>query len=154
VITFDDGTRIRGKCILVATGVEYRRLDVPRLSGSEALVSTTPRRNRNDTGVGNQDIVIVGAGIRLGRHRRPVAIRAARARHRTTARSGQEHVRYPSYRVEHIDNVLIHGGAVVTACEGDSHLQASASAKMLAERRASTRPALFLFVGAIRTPNG
>ena len=31
VITLADGTKIRGKCVLVATGVEYRRLDVPRI---------------------------------------------------------------------------------------------------------------------------
>ena len=35
VITLADGTKIRGKSILVATGVEYRRLDVPRLSEFE-----------------------------------------------------------------------------------------------------------------------
>jgi thioredoxin reductase (NADPH) len=32
VVTLADGTTIRGKCILVATGIEYRRLEVPRLS--------------------------------------------------------------------------------------------------------------------------
>jgi thioredoxin reductase (NADPH) len=35
LITLDDGSPIRARCVLVASGVEYRRLDVPRLGEFE-----------------------------------------------------------------------------------------------------------------------
>jgi thioredoxin reductase (NADPH) len=51
-------------------------------------------------------------------------------------------------RVEHIDNVQIHHGAVVTGLEGDGHLQAI---RIRDDAGAETRintSALFLFIGA------
>src|SRR5713101_6567818 len=66
VITLDDGRRIRGKCILVATGVEYRRLDVPRLTefeGAGVYYSATDTETKLCR---NEEVVVVGAGNSAG----------------------------------------------------------------------------------------
>jgi thioredoxin reductase (NADPH) len=55
--------------------------------------------------------------------------------------------RYLVDRVEHIDNVVIHRGAVITALEGDGHLSAVRVRDDSGEMQVDT-PALFLFIGA------
>jgi len=149
VITLADGTRIRGKCILIATGVEYRRLDVPRLSEFEgagvyyAATETETRLCRNE------DIVIVGAGNSAGQA--IVALSRYARRVHVIARShdlGKSMSRYLVDRLEHIDNVLIHRGAAVTALEGDGRLQGIRIRDDAGVETRLNTPALFLFIGA------
>jgi len=150
VITLDDGTKIRGKCILIATGVEYRRLDVPRLSEFEGAGVYYAATETETKPCLNQDIVLVGAGnsagqaiVALSRYARRVHVIAR------THDLGKSMSRYLVDRVEHIDNVQIHRGAVVTGLEGDGHLQAVRirDEDAAVETRIDT-PALFLFIGA------
>src|SRR4029079_13421633 len=125
VITLGDATKIRGKCILVATGVEYRRLDVPRLSefeGAGVYYAATEMETKLCL---NEEIVVVGAGNSAGQA--IVALSRYARRVHVIARAsdlGKSMSRYLVDRVEHIDNVQIHRGAVVTGLEGDDHLQA------------------------------
>ena len=43
IVTLADGTRLRTRCVLIASGVEYRRLDVPAVRGLRGRrASTTP----------------------------------------------------------------------------------------------------------------
>jgi thioredoxin reductase (NADPH) len=66
VVTLADGTKIRGKCILVATGVEYRRLDVPRLSEFEGAGVYYAATDTETKLCFNEEIVVVGAGNSAG----------------------------------------------------------------------------------------
>ena len=149
VITLDDGTKIRGKCILVATGVEYRRLDVPRLNEFEgagvyyAATDTETRLCRNE------EIAVVGAGNSAGQAIAALSRYAKRVH--VIARShdlGKSMSRYLVDRVEHLENVLIHRGAVVTALEGTGQLQAIDIRDDKGGEMRITTPALFLFIGA------
>jgi thioredoxin reductase (NADPH) len=149
VITLADGTRIRGKCVLVATGVEYRRLDVPHLAEFEgagvyyAATETETRLCRNE------DIVIVGTGNSAGQA--IVALSRSARRVHVIARTpdlGKSMSRYLVDRVEHLDNVEIHRGAVVTALEGDGHLQAVRIRDATGVETRLSTAALFLFIGA------
>jgi thioredoxin reductase (NADPH) len=149
VITLADGTRIRGKTILVATGVEYRRLDVPRLSEFEgagvyyAATETETRLCRNE------EIVVVGSGNSAGQA--IVALSRSARRVHVIARTrdlGKSMSRYLVDRVEHLDNVQIHRGAVVTALEGDGHLQAIRTRDDAGVETRMNTGALFLFIGA------
>jgi thioredoxin reductase (NADPH) len=149
VITLADGTRIRGKCILVATGVEYRRLDVPRLSEFEGAGVYYAATETETKLCFNEEIVVVGAGNSAGQA--IVALSRYARRVHVVARSrdlGKSMSRYLVDRVEHIDNVQVHHGAAVTALEGDGHLQA---VRIRDESGVETRintGALFLFIGA------
>src|SRR4029079_16259596 len=124
VITLADGTKIRGKSILVATGVEYRRLDVPRLSefeGAGVYYAATETETKLCL---NEEIVVVGAGNSAGQA--IVALSRYARRVHVIARAsdlGKSMSRYLVDRVESIDNVRIHRGAVVSAWEGNGHLQ-------------------------------
>jgi thioredoxin reductase (NADPH) len=149
VITLADGTKIRGKCILVATGVEYRRLDVPRLiefEGAGVYYAATDTETKLCL---NEEIVVVGAGnsagqaiVALSRYARRVHVIAR------TRDLGRSMSRYLVDRVEHIENVQIHRSAVVSGLEGDGHLQAIRIRNDAgAETRIDTR-AMFLFIGA------
>jgi thioredoxin reductase (NADPH) len=149
VITLADGTKIRGKSILVATGVEYRRLDVPRLSEFEGAGVYYAATDTETKLCRNEDIVVVGTGNSAGQA--IVALSRYARRVHIIARSrdlGKSMSRYLVDRVEQIDNVQIHRGAVVTALEGDGHLQA---VRIRDDSGVETRintPALFLFIGA------
>jgi len=149
VITLADGTKIRGKCILVATGVEYRRLDVARLSEFEGAGVYYAATETETKLCRNEDIVIVGAGnsagqaiVALSRYARRVHVVAR------TRDLGKSMSRYLVDRVEQIDNVMIHRGAVVTALEGDGHLQAIRIRDDAGVETRLNTPALFLFIGA------
>src|SRR5579862_4000153 len=149
VITLADGTKIRGKAILVATGVEYRRLDVPRLGEFEGAGVYYAATDTETKLCLNEEIVVVGAGnsagqaiVALSRFARRVHV-VARA-----AELGKSMSRYLVDRVEHIDNVEIHRGAVVTALEGGSHLEAVRIRDDAGLETRIVTPALFLFIGA------
>jgi thioredoxin reductase (NADPH) len=149
VITLADGTKIRGKCILVATGVEYRRLDVPRLGEFEGAGVYYAATDTETKMCLNEEIVVVGAGnsagqaiVALSRYARRVHVVAR------TRDLGKSMSRYLVDRVESIDNVQIHRGAEVTALEGDGHLQGVRIREDASEETRISTAALFLFIGA------
>ena len=149
VITMGDGTKIRGKCILVATGVEYRRLDVPRLGEFEGAGVYYAATDTETKMCLNEEIVVVGAGnsagqaiVALSRYARRVHVVAR------TRDLGKSMSRYLVDRVESIDNVQIHRGAEVTALEGDGHLQGVRIREDSGEETRISTAALFLFIGA------
>ena len=149
VITLADGTKIRGKCILVATGVEYRRLDVPRLGEFEGAGVYYAATDTETKLCLNEEIVVVGAGnsagqaiVALSRYARRVHVVAR------TRDLGKSMSRYLVDRVESIDNVQIHRGAEVTALEGDGHLQGVRIREDSGEETRISTAALFLFIGA------
>ena len=149
VITLADGTKIRGKCILVATGVEYRRLDVPRLGEFEGAGVYYVATDTETKLCLNEEIVVVGAGnsagqaiVALSRYARRVHVVAR------TRDLGKSMSRYLVDRVESIDNVQIHRGAEVTALEGDGHLQGVRIREDSGEETRISTAALFLFIGA------
>ena len=149
IVTLADGTRLKTRCVLVATGVCYRRLDLPRFTefeGAGIYYAATDMEARLCRG---DDVIVAGAGnsagqaiVHLSRHARTVHV---------VCRGddlGKSMSRYLVDRVEHIENVIIHRGAVVSAVEGDGHLSAvRITDKSGGEQHVDT-PALFLFIGA------
>jgi thioredoxin reductase (NADPH) len=149
VVTLADGTKIRGKCILVATGVEYRRLDVPRLSEFEGAGVYYAATDTETKLCFNEEIVVVGAGNSAGQA--IVALSRSARRVHVVARAldlGKSMSRYLVDRVEHIDNVQIHRGAVVTALEGDGRLQAIRIRDDAGVEKRINTGSMFLFIGA------
>jgi thioredoxin reductase (NADPH) len=149
LITLDDGSPIRARCVLVASGVEYRRLDVPRLGefeGAGVYYAATDTEARLCRG---EQVVVVGAGnsagqaiVSLSRQARDVHV-IVRGRD-----LGKSMSRYLVERVEHIDNVHIHRSAAVVALEGDAHLEAVCIQNDAGGDVRLASPALFLFIGA------
>jgi thioredoxin reductase (NADPH) len=149
IVALEDGSRIRTRCVLVASGVEYRRLDVPRIAefeGAGVYYAATDMETRLCNG---EEVVVVGGGnsagqaiVALSRHARAVHV-LVRGRDLRKSMS-----RYLVDRVEHIANVRIHYGAEVAALEGNGRLTGiRVRDDARAETPMATR-ALFLFIGA------
>ncbi|MEO5820130.1 MAG: FAD-dependent oxidoreductase [Vicinamibacteraceae bacterium] len=149
LVTLGDGTQLRTRCVLVTTGVSYRRLDLPRFAefeGAGVYYAATDMEARLCRG---DDVVVVGAGnsagqaiVHLSRYARQVHV---------VVRGddlGRSMSRYLVDRVEHLDNVVIHRGAEVSAVEGDGHLATVRVRNGSGTETPLTTPALFMFIGA------
>ena len=149
IVTLEDGARLRTRCVLVATGVSYRRLDLPRFrdfEGAGIYYAATEMEARLCRG---DDVVVVGAGnsagqaiVHLSRHARRVHV---------VVRGddlGKSMSRYLVDRIEHIENVVIHLSSVVSAVEGDGHLSGVRLRDQAGRETPLSTPALFLFIGA------
>ena len=150
VVTLDDGTRLTTRCVLVASGAEYRTLDLPnvrQLEGAGLYYAATEMEARM---CGGEEVVIVGGGnsagqaaMYLSRHARNVhvVIRGDDL--------GKSMSRYLVDRVERTPNIQVHREAEVSGLEGGDTLrevrlrQPSTGAETVIHTRA-----LFLFIGA------
>jgi thioredoxin reductase (NADPH) len=149
VVTLTDGTRLRTRCVLIATGVSYRRLDLPRFrdfEGAGIYYAATEMEARLCKG---DEVVVVGAGNSAGQ---AIVYLARYARHvHVVVRGddlGRSMSRYLVDRVENLPNVTIHRGAVVSAVEGDEHLRAVQIRGGAGGATRVATSALFLFIGA------
>src|SRR5712671_69025 len=140
---------IRGKSILVATGVEYRRLDVPRLSEFEGAGVYYAATDTETKLCRNEEVLVVGRSNSAGQAIVALSRHARRVHVITRGRDlGKSMSRYLVDRVEQVANVQIHRGAVVTALEGDGHLEAVHVRDDAGGEMRIDTPALFLFIGA------
>ncbi len=149
IVTLADGTRLRTRCVLVATGVSYRRLELPRFrdfEGAGIYYAATEMEARLCRG---DDVIVAGAGNSAGQAIVHLS-RYARTVHVVVRGDdlGKSMSRYLVDRVEHIDNVVIHRGAVVSAVEGDGHLTAVRVRNGSGGEMHVATPALFMFIGA------
>jgi len=149
VLTLDDGSQVRARCVLVSSGVDYRRLDVPNLArfeGAGIYYAATDMEARLCRG---DEVVVVGAGNSAGQAIVYLS-RYARQVHVVLRGDdlGKSMSRYLVDRVEGLANVTIHRGAVVTALEGEDHLGAVRIRRDGGDERTLHTVALFLFIGA------
>jgi thioredoxin reductase (NADPH) len=148
--TFDNAQRVRAKAVVVATGVQYRRLPIARLTefeGAGIYYAATEIEARYSKGT---EAVIIGGGNSAGQ----AAMFLSR-----TARCVRVLVRgaslaasmssYLSSRLEADPGITIEYGAEVSALHGVEHLEAVSirDVKTGATRVVESR-ALFVMVGA------
>jgi thioredoxin reductase (NADPH) len=148
--TFDNGHRIRARAVVVATGVQYRRLPIPRLSdfeGAGLYYAATEIEARDCKGT---EAVIIGGGNSAGQAAMFLS-RSARCvrllvRGPSLAASMSS---YLSSRLEADPAIRIEYGVEVGALHGDNHLEAITIRQSAtgAESTLKTR-ALFVMVGA------
>ncbi|MDB4885374.1 MAG: cyclic nucleotide-regulated FAD-dependent pyridine nucleotide-disulfide oxidoreductase [Gemmatimonadetes bacterium] len=151
IVRLDDGVELRARAVIVASGIEYRRLSVPRvreLEGAGVYYSATEMEARL---AGGEDVVVVGGGnsagqaaVFLARHSRRVHL-VIRGDELAKSMS-----RYLIDRLDGLPNVTLHRRAVVATLEGEGALSGVTiqSVKGGAEERIAAR-ALFIFIGAV-----
>lgn len=151
--TFDGGQRIRATAVVVATGVQYRRLPIERLEefeGAGVYYAATEIEARYSRGM---DAVIIGGGNSAGQAAMFLSrsMRCVRVLVRGSSLAASMSS-YLSSRLEADPGIEIEFGAEVTALHGAEHLEAVTirNAKTGATRRVESR-ALFIMVGA--SPN-
>lgn len=148
--TFDNDQRVRGRAVVVATGVQYRRLPIDRLEafeGSGVYYAATENESRYCKDV---EAIVIGGGNSAGQ----AAMYLSRsARHVRLLVRGQSLATsmssYLSSRLEADPAITIEYGAEVSALHGDDRLDAVTirNADNATERTVSTC-ALFIMVGA------
>jgi thioredoxin reductase (NADPH) len=151
--TFDTGQRVRAAAVVVATGVQYRRLPIDRLSdfeGAGIYYAATEIESRYCKGT---EAVIIGGGNSAGQAamflRRSARCVRLIVRGPSLAASMSQ---YLSSRLEADPAIQIEFGAEVVALQGGDHLESVTvrTAKTGETRVVDTR-ALFVMVGA--SPN-
>jgi thioredoxin reductase (NADPH) len=149
VVTLGDGTRVRTRCALVASGVEYRKLDVPRFAefeGAGIYYAATEMEVRLCRG---EDVVVVGGGNSAGQAVVYLARSARRVHLLVRARElGAAMSRYLVDRIQGTENVAVHLGTVVTGLEGDGRLREVRARTGAGEELTFPTSSLFLFIGA------
>lgn len=151
--TFDSGQRVGAKTVVVATGVQYRRLPIERLEqfeGAGIYYAATEIEARYCKGM---DAVIIGGGNSAGQ----AAMFLSRSTRcvRVLVRGSSLAASMSSYLSSRLDAdpaIEIEFGAEVTALHGGEHLEAVTirNIKTGATRVVETR-AVFIMVGA--SPN-
>jgi thioredoxin reductase (NADPH) len=151
--TFDTGQRIRATAVVVATGVQYRRLPIDRLEdfeGNGIYYAATEIEARYCKGM---EAVIIGGGNSAGQAAmflsRSVSCVRVVVRGASLAASMSS---YLSSRLQADPRIAIEFGADVSALHGAEHLEAVTIRNLGtgATREVATR-ALFIMVGA--SPN-
>jgi thioredoxin reductase (NADPH) len=149
IVTLADGTRIRGRCVLVASGVAYRTLDIPRFAdfdGAGIYYAATDMEARLCRG---EEVVVVGAGNSAGQAIVYLARYATRIHVLVRGEDLEASMsRYLVDRVQNLENVTVHCGARVTGLDGDGHLSAVRARLRGGEERTLATSSLFLFIGA------
>jgi len=150
VVRLEDGTDITARCVLVASGAEYRGLDVPgleQLEGAGVYYAATEMEARL---CGGYEVVIVGGGNSAGQAAMYLS-RFARTVHVVIRGGdlGKSMSRYLVDRIERSPNVRVHRQTRVTAVEGTTALRAATLHNdATGEELFVPTRALFLFIGA------
>jgi thioredoxin reductase (NADPH) len=146
--TFESGERIRARAVVVATGVQYRRLPIPglaRFEGAGIYYAATEIEARYCKGT---EAIIIGGGNSAGQAAMYLSRSAQKVRLIVRGSSlAASMSSYLSSRLEADPRITIDYGAEVIALAGDDHLASLTIRTAEGEHEVATR-ALFIMVGA------
>jgi thioredoxin reductase (NADPH) len=123
-IELSNGRRVRGRTILIASGAQYRTLDVadlPRFLGSGVYYAATHLEARL---CDNDEVIVVGGGNSAGQaavflsgycRRLHILVRASGLAESMSS--------YLIHRIENTPNITLHTRTQITALEGAEHLE-------------------------------
>ena len=144
----DDGDRVCAKAVLVAAGVQYRRLPLDgleQLEGTGIFYAATDMEARFCAGT---EAVVIGGGNSAGQAAMYLS-RTAKHVH-LVVRSDDLAESMSSYLTERLqsdDSISIHFNSEVTQLHGDTHLSGVTMKNPDGERKIDTK-ALFIMIGA------
>ena len=148
--TFDNGQRVQAKAVVVATGVQYRRLPLERLTdfeGAGVYYAATEIEARYCKGT---EAIIIGGGNSAGQAAMFLSRSASCVRLLVRGNSlAASMSSYLSSRLEADPRISIEYGAEVSELQGAEHLQSVSirDVKTGSSRSVDTR-AMFVMVGA------
>ena len=150
VLELEGGEQLYARCVLIATGAHYRRLDAEgreRFDGAGVYYAAT---QMEATGCGGRTVIVCGGGNSAGQaamflsgkaERVLLVIRAADLRRSMSS--------YLSRRVETRENIEILACTEVRRMEGGTHLQAVELENVqTGEKRRVETPAVFCLIGS------
>jgi len=151
VLALDGGDNIVTKCLLVATGAEYRRLEVPgctQFEGSGVFYAATPNEVQQCRGA---RVAVVGGGNSAGQ---AAVFLAGQASHVYLIVRGKDLYdgmsTYLARRIEQTPNIEVLLDTTVERMNGDGHLgSVDIVNSRTGARRTLSIVALFSFIGAV-----
>jgi thioredoxin reductase (NADPH) len=151
IVRIEGGERVEARCLLIATGADYRKLDVPdreRFDGLGVYYAATQTELVSCRG---SEVVVVGGGNSAGQA--IVFLAAHMRRVRVLLRGGDLGKSMSSYlvdRIQAINNVELLYHTQIGGMFGDATLEAvEVENTRTGERRRVATPALFSFIGAV-----
>lgn len=147
--TFTTGERVRAAAVVIATGVQYRRMPLDRLSdfeGAGIYYSATENEARFCR---DAEVIVIGGGNSAGQAAMFLSRVAARVRVLVRGTSlAASMSSYLSSRLEADPSIVIDYGAQVTAVHGEDRLEAVTITRDGVEEQVETC-AMFVMVGAV-----
>jgi thioredoxin reductase (NADPH) len=151
VLHLDGGETVVAKCLLIATGADYRRLGVDQceqFEGCGVYYAATPLEAQMCRG---SDVVVVGGGNSAGQA--AVFLAGQVRKVHLVVRGADLYENMSSYlakRIEETPNIELHLNTEIRRISGDRHLgEVEIVNKKTAEARTLKTPALFSFIGAV-----
>ena len=149
LVTLDNGAELLGKAVIIATGVTYRRLDVPgleRFDGTGVFYSPVDAQHVEP----GEPVVIVGGGnsagqaataLAAGGHDVVIVVRGAALAETMST--------YLLDRIEHEPRISVRTNCEVRAAEGDERLEVLVLEDTATAERVEVRAHyLFVMIGA------
>lgn len=150
-VDIQGGEQVQASCVLIATGAEYRRLDVPdpnRFDGRGVYYAATS--TELDACAGSE-VVVVGGGNSAGQAVMFLSERTPAVR--LLLRSGdlrRSMAAYLADRIEHAPNVSISLHTEIRRLHGGERLEAvEVENTTTGETSTIATPAVFVFIGAV-----
>ncbi len=147
-LTLDDGVAVQARALVVATGVQYRRMPLERLAHFEGAGVSYAATDLEARHLGGRSAVVVGGGNSAGQAAMFLSRKAQQVH--LVVRGTSLAASMSDYLVERIRNnsaITLHFGAEVTALHGEEALQAVTLRQAGADRRLEAG-GLFVMVGA------
>jgi thioredoxin reductase (NADPH) len=148
-LVLDDGQEVRARCVVLATGADYRRLPADGAERFEGLGLYYAATHLEALQAAGEDVVVVGGGnsagqavVNLASYARRICLVVRRSLTATMSR-------YLINRIEAADNVELWEGCEVTALHGGNGLDAvTVTGGEAGEGRLQTT-AVFAMIGAL-----
>jgi thioredoxin reductase (NADPH) len=149
-IDLDDGTRVAGRAVLIATGAHYRKLSVPRLEDFEGTSVFYAATLVEAMVCVDDPVIVVGGGNSAGQATIFLADHAARVTLAVREDDLTENMsRYLADRIERAPGVDVHLHSELRELVGDRRLEgAVVEDTHTGERAELPALALFVFIGA------
>jgi thioredoxin reductase (NADPH) len=150
-LQIEGGESVHGKCLLIATGADYRTLDVEGCAAFEGRGVYYAATMNEASLCRGADVTVVGAGNSAGQ---AAVFLAGLARKVSLLVRGDDLNKnmssYLVWRIRQTPNIEILYNTAVRRMSGDGHLQGVEIAdSQTGKARALTTPALFSFIGAV-----
>lgn len=147
--TFSSGTRVRTKAVVIATGVQYRRLPIDRLAELEGAGIYYAATENEARFCREAEVIVIGGGNSAGQAAMYLSRVAARVRLLVRGDSlAASMSSYLSSRLDADPAITIEYGAQVTAVHGEDRLEAVTIRRGDTEETVDTC-AMFVMVGAV-----
>jgi thioredoxin reductase (NADPH) len=124
VVETDAGAQIPARSIVIATGVQYRKLDLPNLAHFEAAGVYYAATHMERQLCEGDEVIVVGGGNSAGQAAVFLSQKAKRV-HVLVRSDGLAATmsRYLTRRIEQTANIVVHPKTEIVALEGGNHLE-------------------------------